>query len=104
MFVWTMQEMPGIDHELICHHLNVDPQHKPVIQKKRRLALQHTKAVVEEVNTLMEADAIREIYYQEWLSNTFVVKKKNGKWRVCVDFISLNEACPKDSFPLPRIY
>jgi len=31
------------------------------------------------------------------------VKKKNGKWRVCIDFINLNEAYPKDSFLLPRI-
>ena len=32
-----------------------------------------------------------------------VVPKKGGKWRVCVDHIDLNEACPKDSFPLPCI-
>ena len=32
-----------------------------------------------------------------------VVKKKNGKWRVCVDFIDLNRACPKDPFPIPKI-
>ena len=32
-----------------------------------------------------------------------VVKKKNGKWQVCVDFIDLNKACPKDPFPIPRI-
>uniref|UniRef100_A0A2N9F1K3 Uncharacterized protein n=1 Tax=Fagus sylvatica TaxID=28930 RepID=A0A2N9F1K3_FAGSY len=30
-------------------------------------------------------------------------EKNNGKWRVCVDFNDLNKACPKDSFPLPRI-
>uniref|UniRef100_A0A2N9F652 Uncharacterized protein n=1 Tax=Fagus sylvatica TaxID=28930 RepID=A0A2N9F652_FAGSY len=28
---------------------------------------------------------------------------KNGKWRVCVDFTNLNQACPKDPFPLPKI-
>ena len=32
-----------------------------------------------------------------------VVKKKNGKWRVCVDFTDLNRACPKDPFPVPKI-
>ena len=30
------------------------------------------------------------------------VKKKTGKWRVCVDFTDLNNACPKDPFPMPR--
>ena len=32
-----------------------------------------------------------------------MVKKKNGKWRVCVDFTDLNKACPKDPFPIPKI-
>ena len=31
------------------------------------------------------------------------MKKANGKWRMFVDFMDLNKACPKDSFPLPRI-
>ena len=32
-----------------------------------------------------------------------MVKKANGKWRMCVDFTDLNKACPKDSYPLPHI-
>ncbi|KAH7847010.1 hypothetical protein Vadar_020735 [Vaccinium darrowii] len=60
VFAWTPQEMPGIDPEVICHHLNVDPQHKPVVQKARRSAPQHADAVIEEVERLLEADAIRE--------------------------------------------
>ena len=32
-----------------------------------------------------------------------MVKKANGKWRICVDFTDLNKACPKDSYPLPCI-
>ena len=41
--------------------------------------------------------------HPEWLANPVLVKKSNGKWRMCVDFTSLNIACPKDDFPLPRI-
>ena len=52
---------------------------------------------------LKHAGAIKEVFYPEWLANTVVVKKKNGKWRVCVDFTDLNKACPKYSFPMPRI-
>ena len=43
------------------------------------------------------------MHYPEWLANIVLVKKANGKWRMCVDFTDLNKACPKDSFPLPRI-
>ena len=32
-----------------------------------------------------------------------MVKKANGKWRICVDFTDLNKACPKDSYPLPQV-
>ena len=56
-----------------------------------------------EVQRLKEARAIKEIYFPEWLANTVVVKKKNGKWRVCVDFTDLNRVCPKDPFPMPKI-
>ena len=47
--------------------------------------------------------AIKEVFYPEWLANTVMVKKKNGKWRVCVDFIDLNKVFLKDPFPMPRI-
>ena len=37
------------------------------------------------------------------MANVVIVKKSNGKLRMCVDFTNLNRACPKDSYPLPRI-
>ena len=55
------------------------------------------------MDNLLKAGFIREIKYPKWLANVVVVPKKGGKWRVCVDYTNLNEACPKDSFPLPRI-
>ena len=42
-------------------------------------------------------------YYSDWLANVILIKKANGKWKMCVDFTNLNKACPKDSFLLPRI-
>ena len=53
--------------------------------------------------SLNGAGAIKEVFYLEWVANTVVVRKKSGKWRVCVDFTDLNKACPKDPFPMPRI-
>ena len=52
---------------------------------------------------MLTAGFIREVYYPDWLANNVLVKKANGKWRMCLDFMDLNKACPKDSFPLPRI-
>ena len=52
---------------------------------------------------LKQARAIREVFYPEWLANTMVVKKKSGKWRVCIDFTDLNKACPNDPFPMLKI-
>ena len=94
--------MPGIDPSVSQHRLNVDPKCKPIIQKSRRSAAEHTAAVVEGVDRLLDAGAIREVTYPTWRSNTVVAKKKNGTWRVCVDFTDLNKACPNDCFPLPR--
>jgi hypothetical protein len=56
-----------------------------------------------EVKRFLSAGVIREVTYLEWLANTVMVKKANGKWRMCIDFIDLNKACPKDEFPLSRI-
>ena len=58
---------------------------------------------MDEVNKLLVANFIREVHYPEWLANVVMVKKANEKWRMCVDFIDLNQTYPKDSFPLPRI-
>lgn len=60
-------------------------------------------AVIEEVEKLLDAGAIKEVHYPRWLSNTVVIKKKDGKWRVCAGFNDLNKAYPKDHFPLPKI-
>uniref|UniRef100_A0A2N9F6H4 Reverse transcriptase domain-containing protein n=1 Tax=Fagus sylvatica TaxID=28930 RepID=A0A2N9F6H4_FAGSY len=94
---------PGIDSEFAYHELNVSPEYKPVVQKARRTAPQHVEAVREEVDWLLKIGEVREVLYPQWLSNIVVVKTKNEKWRVCVDFTDLNRACPKDPFPLPKI-
>jgi hypothetical protein len=52
---------------------------------------------------LLSAGFIREVFHPEWLANPVLVKNKNKKWRMCVDYTSLNKACPKDLFPLHRI-
>ena len=59
--------------------------------------------IVEEVHKLVKAKVVREVLHPTWLANPVVVPKPNGKKRMCIDFIDLNKACPKDPFPSPRI-
>ena len=95
--------MGGFDPVVITHKLNANPSFKPVKQKRRSFASERQKVINEEVGKLLQAQAIREVEYPEWLAKVALVKKANGKWRLCIDFTDINRACPKDSFPLPRI-
>ena len=95
--------MPRIDPSVIVHRLNLNPTSTPIRQKKRVFTPERDKAIAEEVRKLLEAVFIQEVYYPDWLANVVMVKKANGKWRMCVDFTDLNRACSKDSYPLPQI-
>uniref|UniRef100_A0A2N9I2V6 Reverse transcriptase domain-containing protein n=1 Tax=Fagus sylvatica TaxID=28930 RepID=A0A2N9I2V6_FAGSY len=101
--VTSHEDMPGINPSIISHKLNVDPSLRLVKQKRRVFAPERNNAIMEEVDKLLAANFIREVFYPDWLANVVMVKKSTGKWRMCVDFTDLNKACPKDSFPLPRI-
>ena len=103
VFTWKQGNMGGIDPTIITHKLNTNPSFKSVKQKHRSFAPERQKAINEEVGKLLQAGAIREVEYPEWLANVVLVKKANGKWRLCIDFTDINKACSKDSFPLPRI-
>ncbi|GJV97729.1 reverse transcriptase domain-containing protein [Tanacetum coccineum] len=63
------------------------------IFKKRGQAPERAKAIQAEVQKLVEARIMREVYYHDWLSNPVMVKKHDGSWRMCVDFTDLNKAC-----------
>ena len=103
VFAWKQEDMRGIDLAVITRKLNVAPSFKPVKWKRRSFTLKRQKAINEEVDKLLQAGAIREVDYPDWLANVVLVKKANDKWRLCIDFTNVNRACPKDSFPLPRI-
>ena len=103
VLAWKQENMGGIDLVVITHKLNVIPSFKPVKQKRRSFALERQKAINEEVSKLLQARAIREVDYPDWLANVVLVKKANGKWRLCIDFTDVNRAYLKDSFPLPWI-
>ena len=59
--------------------------------------------IEKEVNKLIKAGFICEVKYLTWITNIVPIRKKNGQLRVCMDFQDLNDAWPKDVFPLPTI-
>nr|GEY83552.1 reverse transcriptase domain-containing protein [Tanacetum cinerariifolium] len=89
--------------ELSEHSLNIREGCPPVRQKKRGQAPEYDKAIQVEVQKLVEARIMREVYNHDWLSNPVMVKKHDESWRMCVDFTNLNKACPQDCYALPKI-
>jgi hypothetical protein len=103
VFAWSANDLCGVNRDVIEHSLNVDPSFRPRKQRLWKMSEDKAEGARNEVKRLLSAGVIREVKYLEWLANTVMVKKGNGKCRMCIDFIDLNKACPKDEFPLPRI-
>jgi hypothetical protein len=95
--------MPGIPREVIEQQLKVYLDARPVSQKPRRQSMERQDFIREEVRKLLHTGFIEEVHHPVWLANPVVVPKANGKLRMCIDYTSLNKACPKDLYPLPRI-
>jgi len=79
VFAWNAYEAPRVDLSFICNHLNVNPSITPKKQSPRRPSKEYADIVKDEVMKLKQSGAIKEVFYPEWLANTVVVKKKNGK-------------------------
>ena len=94
--------MLGVPSELAENTLNIDLKFKLVKQFLRRFNEERHKAIGEEVARLLAAGFIVEVFHPEWLANPMLVLKKNGTWRMCVDYMDLNKACPADPFALPN--
>jgi hypothetical protein len=103
IFAWSPSDMSGILREVVEHSLDILPHSRTVQQRLRRFDEERRRAIGVELRKLLEAEFIKEVFHFTWLANPVLVKKKNGKWRMCVDYTSLNKACPKVPFPLPRI-
>jgi hypothetical protein len=95
--------MSGIPREIVEHSLDILPHSRAVQQRLWRFDEERRQAIGVELRKLLEAGFIKEVFHPTCLANPVLVMKKNGKWRICVDYTSLNKACPKVPFPLPRI-
>jgi hypothetical protein len=95
IFAWSPSDMLGIPREVAEHSLDILPHSRAVQQRLRRFDEEWRRAIGVELRKLLEAGFIKEVFHPTWLAYPVLVKKKNGKWRMCVDYTSLNKACPK---------
>nr|GEZ48082.1 reverse transcriptase domain-containing protein [Tanacetum cinerariifolium] len=91
IFAWQPSDMTGVPRSVAEHWLNIREGYSPVRKKKRGQAPERAKAIQAEVQKLVKAWIMRKVYYYDWLSNTVMVKKHDGSWRMCVDFTDLNK-------------
>ena len=95
--------MPGLDPNLIMHHLSIAPGVKPVKQKLRKMHPHVALLVKVKIEKLLKAGFVRAIDYANRISNIVPISKHDKSIHVCTDFWDLNLACPKGDFPLPNI-
>jgi hypothetical protein len=103
IFAWSPSDMPGVSRKLAEHTLEVNKTARPIKQKLRQFAKDRKQAIEVEVCKILATGFIRECKHPVWLANPVLVPKKTGGLRICIDYTDLNEYCPKDPFPLPRI-
>jgi hypothetical protein len=95
--------MPGIPREVIGHKLDINSVFKSIKQKERIYTPKRREAIRLEINKLLEAGFIRPVDYPSWLANSVLVEKSDKSWCMCIDYTSLNKACPKDEYPMSCI-
>nr|GEX42263.1 reverse transcriptase domain-containing protein [Tanacetum cinerariifolium] len=69
IFAWKPSDMTGVPRSVAEHRLNIREGFSPVRQKKKGQAPERAKAIQAEVQKLVEAGIMREVYYHDWLSN-----------------------------------
>jgi len=103
IFVWSYQDMPGLDTKIIVHRIPVKPKCPLVRQALRGMNFEIILKIKEEVEKQLKAGFLTAIAYSNWVANIVPMPKKDGKVCMCVDYRDLNQASPKNNFPLPHI-
>jgi hypothetical protein len=102
-FAWDYTDMKGIHPNLCTHHIYLKEDSRPIRQPQRRMNPALKDIVKGELQKLLDVNFIYPISDSKWVSPLVIVSKKNGKWRICVDYRELNKVTLKDYFPLPFI-
>jgi hypothetical protein len=91
VFAWRISDLTGVSRDIIEHKLEVNPSARPRKQRLHKMSDEKITVAKVEVQKLLDAAFIWEVYYPSWLANVEMVKKKNGKWRMYTNFTDLNK-------------
>jgi hypothetical protein len=89
-FIWDYTKMPGLDRSIVEHRLPLKSGFRLFQQQAQQMKAEVLVEVKKEVEKMIEAGFIRPCRYTEWISSVVPVQKKDGRWRVYVDFRDLN--------------
>jgi len=95
--------MKGVHLSICAHHIYIKEDYKPVRQPQKWMNIALKDIVKEEMQKMLDARFFYSISDSEWVSPFVLLPKKNGKWRICVNYQELKRSTKKDHFPLAFI-
>jgi hypothetical protein len=99
VFSWGYEDLKSYDTSIIQHHIPIKEEHKPFIQKLRRINPKLLPLIEKEIKKMYDAEIIVPLRFSKWVSNLVPTRKKNGEIRLCIDFRNLNKVSLKDNYP-----
>ena len=103
VFSWPYEDMPWLDTHIVVHRLPMKEGCSPIKQKVRRIRPEMSEKIKVDVMKQFNAGFLAVTSYPQWVANVVPVPKKDDKVRMCVGYMDLNRAIPKDDIPLPYI-
>ena len=101
MFITTYEEIRGFKGKPL--RIELKENARPVFQKMRRLSPEQVGVLREEIVKLLKVDIIYLVVHLDWASPVVIVPKKDGRWRICVDYKPLNAVTKANHYPLPHM-
>lgn len=103
VFVGKYSEMIGVPRFLTIngkpssteHKLNESKYTKPVKQKPHRMTSERSMEIHKEVYKLAEAGILRKVESPLWVTNPIAIQRRDGEWKIHVNFEDINKACKK---------
>ncbi|KAJ0848625.1 putative nucleotidyltransferase, Ribonuclease H [Helianthus annuus] len=97
------EDLPGLPpHRQVEFQIELAPGAAPIARAPYRLALLELEELSKQLQELLDKGFIRPSS-SPWGAPVLFVKKKDGTFRMCIDYRELNKVTVKNRYPLPRI-